>query len=99
MIENQNIKPAQVIGPLGEPLTIKDLPPATTRRWVVRRKAEVVAAVNGGLLSVDEACERYDLTLEEFASWQRAVDRSGMPGLRVTRIQHYRDLYERQQKY
>jgi hypothetical protein len=44
-------------------------------------------------------CERYDLTLEEFASWQRAVDRSGMPGLRVTRIQHYRDLYERQQKY
>ena len=99
MIENQKIKPAQVIGPLGEPLTIADLPPVSTRRWVVRRKAEVVAAVNGGLLSVDEACERYDLTLEEFASWQRAVDRSGMPGLRVTRIQHYRDLYERQQKY
>ncbi len=99
MIENQTIKPHRVIGPLGEPLTIEDLPPTTTRRWVVRRKAEVVAAVNGGLLSVDEACERYDLTLEEFASWQRAVDRSGMPGLRVTRIQHYRDLYERQQKY
>jgi transposase len=66
---------------------------------VVRRKAEVVAAVNGGLLSIDEVCERYNLTLEEFASWQRAVDRSGMQGLRVTRIQHYRDLYERQQKY
>ena len=31
--------------------------------------------------------------------WQRAVDRSGMQGLRVTRIQHYRDLYERQLKY
>ena len=60
---------------------------------------EVVAAVNGGLLSINDVCERYDLTLEEFASWQRAVDRSGMPGLRVTRIQHYRDLYERQQKY
>lgn len=99
MIENQKIKPAQVVGPLGEPLTIADLPPANTRRWVVRRKAEVVAAVNGGLLSIDEACARYDLTLEEFAGWQRAVDRSGMPGLRVTRLQHYRDLYERQQKY
>ena len=99
MIENQKIKPAQVVGPLGEPLTIADLPPANTRRWVVRRKAEVVPAVNGGLLSIDEACERYDLTLEEFAGWQRAVDRSGMPGLRVTRLQHYRDLYERQQKY
>ena len=27
------------------------------------------------------------------------LDRSGMPGLRVTRIQHYKSLYERQQKY
>jgi len=99
MIENQEIKPAQVVGPLGEPLTLDSLPPAGTTRWVVRRKAEVVAAVNGGLLTINDACERYDLTLEEFAGWQRAVDRSGMPGLRVTRIQHYRDLYERQQKY
>ena len=98
-MEHQDIRQAQVIGPLGEPLTIADLPPPNTRRWVVRRKAEVVAAVNGGLLSVDEACERYSLTLEEFASWQRSIDRSGMPGLRVTRIQHYRDLYERQQRF
>ena len=88
-----------VIGPDGSPLTIADLPPTNTRRWVIRRKAEVVSAVTGGLLTVDEACERYGLTLEEFAGWQRAVDRSGMPGLRVTRIQHYRSLYERQQKY
>jgi hypothetical protein len=99
MIENQKIKPAKVIGPLGEPLTVDDLPPPNTKRWVVRRKAEVVAAVNGGLLTIEDVCDRYDLTLEEFASWQRAVDRSGMPGLRVTRIQQYRDLYERQQKY
>ena len=99
MLENQKIRPAQVIGPLGEPLTLDSLPPASTTRWVVRRKAEVVAAVNGGLLSVDEVCDRYNLTVEEFAGWQRAIDRSGMPGLRVTRIQHYRSLYERQQKY
>jgi hypothetical protein len=99
MIENQKFRPAQVIGPLGEPLTLDSLPPPATRRWVVRRKAEVVAAVNGGLLTVDEACDRYSLTLEEFAGWQRAVDRSGMPGLRVTRIQHYRSVYERQLKY
>ncbi len=99
MIENQKIKPAMVIGPLGEPLTLASLPAPETTRWVVRRKAEVVAAVNGGLLSIDEVCQRYSLTLEEFASWQRAVDRSGMQGLRVTRIQHYRDLYERQLKY
>jgi len=99
MLENQKFRPHQVIGPLGEPLTVDKLPPATTTRWVVRRKAEVVAAVAGGLLTVDEVCARYRLSLEEFASWQRAVDRSGMPGLRVTRIQHYREVYERQQRY
>ena len=98
MIENHKIRPAKVIGPLGEPLTIDSLPPPDTTRWVVRRKAEVVAAVNGGLLSVDDVCQRYNLSAEEFANWQRAVDRSGMPGLRVTRIQHYKSLYERQQR-
>ena len=99
MIENQDIRPAQVIGPLGEPLTLKDLPSPKTKRWVMRRKAEVVAAVNGGLLTIDEVLERYGLTLEEFASWQRAMDRSGMKGLRVTRIQQYRDEYERKLRY
>ena len=44
-----------------------------------------------------DACALY--TLEEFAGCQRALDRSGMPGLRVTRIQHYKTLYERQQSY
>jgi hypothetical protein len=95
MIENQSFRPASVVGPLGEALTLDSLPAAGTTRWVVRRKAEVVAAVTGGLLSVDEACERYGLSFEEFAAWQRAVDKSGMPGLRVTRVQHYRDLWER----
>ena len=99
MIHQKSIRPAQVIGPLGEPLTLDSLPPPDTERWVVRRKAEVVAAVNGGLLDPEEACERYNLTPEEFAGWQRAVDRSGMKGLRVTRIQRYRREYERQQRF
>lgn len=99
MLENQKIRPVSVIGPLGEALTLESLPPRETRRWVARRKAEVVAAVQGGLLTIDEACERYSLTLEEYVCWERARDRSGMQGLRVTRIQHYRDLYERQLKY
>jgi hypothetical protein len=80
-----------VIGPNGSPLTMADLPPPQTRRWVIRRKAEVVAAVHGGLLSLDEACHRYTLTVEEFLSWQRAIDRFGVAGLRVTRLRDYRD--------
>ena len=60
-----------VIGPDGSPLTVADLPPPGNQRWVIRRKAEVVAAVRGGLLSLEEACERYVLTVEEYLSWQR----------------------------
>ncbi|MEE4351202.1 MAG: DUF1153 domain-containing protein [Pacificimonas sp.] len=96
MLENQSFKPESVIGPLGEPLTLDSLPSPKTRRWVVRRKAEVVAAVKGGLLTTDEACKRYGLSVEEFTSWQRAVDRAGLAGLRVTRTQHYRALFERE---
>jgi len=99
MIEKLNVRPSTVVGPLGERLTFDKLPAPDTNRWVARRKAEVVAAVNGGMLTIEEACERYQLTLEEFASWQRAVERSGLPGLRVTRAQHYRDLYERNQRF
>lgn len=79
-----------VIGPDGSPLTVADLPATTTRRWVIRRKAEVVAAVRGGLLSLEEACTRYRLTVEEFLSWQESIDDYGLQGLRTTRIQQYR---------
>jgi hypothetical protein len=80
-----------VIGPDGSPLTIADLPPKNTKRWVIRRKAEVVAAVRGGLLSIDEACERYRLTVDELLSWQRSIEKHGLPGLRATRLQDYRE--------
>ena len=76
--------PAYVIGPDGGALTLADLPAPGTKRWVCRRKAEVVAAVDGGLLSLDEACRRYALSIEEFVSWQRAFDRYGQRGLRAT---------------
>ena len=79
-----------VIGPDGSPLTVADLPPRSTKRWVIRRKAEVVAAVRGGLLSLEEACSRYMLTVDEFLSWQMSIDQHGLAGLRTTRIQQYR---------
>lgn len=86
------------VGPLSHALSKETLPPPNTSRWVVRRKAEVVAAVNGGILTIAEACHRYGLTLEELASWQRAVEREGIPGLRATRVQHYRQSHERQSR-
>lgn len=95
MLDSKTAAPEKVTAPLDERLSKADLPPPETSRWVVRRKAQVVAAVNSGLLTTREACERYQLTLEELASWQRAIDREGMPGLRATRVQHYRNAHER----
>jgi len=67
-----------------------ELPPPNTKRWVVRRKAAVVAAVQGGKITLEEALRRYQLTEEEFRAWQRAYDTHGLPGLRATRLQQYR---------
>ncbi|HEX9808381.1 MAG TPA: DUF1153 domain-containing protein [Alphaproteobacteria bacterium] len=72
-------------------MSIEDLPPPNTKRWVIRRKAEVVAGVRSGLITIEEACERYTLSIEEFLSWQRLIETYGIRGLRATRIQDYRD--------
>ena len=86
----ESAAPAATVGPSGKPITVNDLPPANTKRWVVRRKAEVVAAVRGGLISLEDACKRYTLSVEEFASWQQLVEQYGVRGLRATRVQEYR---------
>lgn len=93
MSVDTNSHPAGLNGPLD--LTIETLPPPGTTHWVVRRKAQVLAAINAGQLSMEQACERYDLSLDELMLWRRAVQRSGVKGLRVTRIQHYKSLYAR----
>jgi hypothetical protein len=98
MPRNQTSRPTVVMGPLGELLTLETLPPPDTSRWVARRKAEVVA-VHGGLQSIDEACDRYQLDLEELTGWQRAVERAGMPALMVTQSRRCRDLWERRQRF
>lgn len=81
---------AAIVGPSGRELTLADLPAPGIKRWVTRRKAEVVAAVRGGLLTEDDACDRYSISKEEFSGWERLYDRFGVKGLRTTRLQSYR---------
>lgn len=82
--------PVGVRLPDGSILMRSDLPAPGTRRWVGRRKAAVVAAVEHGLIGIDEALERYDLSSEEFAQWRDAFNRHGEVALRITAIQRYR---------
>jgi len=66
----------------------KSQPPP--KRWGMHRKAEVVDAVRGGILNLDEALERYALSMEEYLSWQHAINLFGLPGLLESRTQEDR---------
>ena len=90
MYLKRNRGPAAVTLPDGRILTRSDLPAPDTRRWVARRTAAVVLAVDHGLLSPDEACDLYGLSAEELDGWCRAVARHGEAALKATRVQDYR---------
>jgi hypothetical protein len=65
--------------------------PFPDQRWVPSRKAALVAAVRAGEISLEEACRRYQLCPDEFNGWAAAIEKHGVPGLRATRFQIYRD--------
>lgn len=92
MGQSVNHQVASVTGPNGEIITLDMLPPSSGTRWVTSRKAQLIAAIRGGLISVEDASRRYDLTLDELTEWQAAFDRHGKRGLRTTFIQQYRFL-------
>ena len=82
-MENRTRQLDRVLSINGTVLTVADLPPKNLKRWIARRKAEVIAAVEGGLLSEADACARYNISREEFSGWLQAFDREGLPGLRA----------------
>ena len=72
--------------------------PSLSRRWTVRRKAAVIEAVRGGWLPIEEACQLYNLSVDEFLAWERDIDRhtvSTACGRRAFQI--YRDTGARGQ--
>jgi transposase-like protein len=77
---------------------VTELPPTNTRRWLARRKAAVVAAVSSGVLTIEEACRRYQMSKEEFSAWQRAFESYGIVGLRVGYVHQHRSAYPKAPK-
>lgn len=88
---------AFVVGPMGERLTVKDLPQSNTARWVARRKAQLVSAIRGGLITFEEASSRYSLSLEELTEWMRLETSFGLQGLRAGKLQHHRAAVRHEQ--
>ena len=67
-----------------------ELPALNTQRWTTRRKAALLEALHSGALTLDQALERYALSVEEIRAWERDLERHGLYGLRATRVQIYR---------
>jgi len=84
--------PRAVKLPDGTVMTRADLPDPKTRRWVASRKAAVVRAVSHGLITREHAIGTYNLTEEEYASWEEAVSAHGEAALKATSLQRYRQL-------
>jgi transposase-like protein len=66
--------------------------PLPGERWVPRRRAMVINALGEGETTIEEVCRLYGLSPDELTSWISAFERHGMPGLRSTRVQLYRQL-------
>ena len=70
---------------------LSDLPSPDTQRWDSKRKAQVVEAVRAGVLSIEQATHIYDMSIEEFLSWQLLYERYGTHGVTVKRALQYRN--------
>lgn len=66
------------------------IPPAGDQRWTPRRKADVCCAIFAGALTMEEAAERWDMTLPEIASWLAHFRDHGKNGLSTTKLQDFR---------
>jgi ribosomal protein S19E (S16A) len=82
--------PRAVTLPDGSVITLADLPPSNTRRWVASRKAAVVRSVVYGLISAESVQKKYGISTDEFQEWVRAVSLHGEGALKATALQKYR---------
>lgn len=90
-----------IVFPVASDASIDAVPelPKPRQRWTARRKASVIESMRGGWVPVEEICDLYNISVDELLAWERDVDRYGVPGLRSTRYQIYRDTdKDRQQR-
>jgi len=72
--------------------------PPLIKRWPPAMKAKVLEEVRDGVLSLDEACKRYALSIEEYLTWQHGIELFGMAGLQVNKQQELRRIRTRSKK-
>lgn len=91
----ERVEPKDLVSDLrGGTLTIQDLPREADIRWTIRRKANVAAAVLGGLLAKEAVEKKYKLNPFELQQWTKSLQKNGLFSLRVTRLKSYLQVEE-----
>lgn len=72
-----------VYGPDGEIITMSNLPKGLHSVWRWKNKAMILAAVHGGLVTMEEVARCYGFTKKELMEWAARVRTQGFSGLRV----------------
>lgn len=77
---------SRIIGPMGSPITTRDLPdPSKPIRWVISKKATVAMLVDRGAISTEDVLKYYpDLPESELEQWIALIKIGGMKALRQT---------------
>jgi uncharacterized protein DUF1153 len=55
-------------------------------RWSAKRKAAVVTAVHLGIWSTADVGVRFNISAEEFGSWEKSLNPKGLHGLSATKL-------------
>lgn len=74
----------------GGTVGIDGFPPEGTTRWGFKKKTLVIRAVTAGMLTLQEALDRYHMTEREFRLWEKGLSEDGTAGLMLTKFQHRR---------
>lgn len=59
-------------------------------RWTIRRKQDLLKALDSGITTPAIAAALHDISAEELAAWRRDFASDGIKGLRATRVGYYR---------
>jgi len=96
-VVTEDMRSEYCAAPAASPSHASDLPaaPPVPKRWVPHRKAEVIAAVDRGELTLEQACARYAISIEEFVCWVQNISVFGLAGLQVNGTQRRRKLRSR----
>lgn len=67
-------KVAYIIGPDGSYIDRDSLPTQAYKRWSLNNKANIVFAIEAGLITPKHACHKYEVTRSQLKDWYQRIE-------------------------